>query len=106
MAHGVLLSVVSPDKASFPAVRILEPDYRPAAMAYGFCGDYKTPLQYRNATERRRNSPPTENDIGERHDLAILVDTAATRELLGIVAYFSGKEKGRLAVQKEYTQDK
>jgi hypothetical protein len=41
---------------------------------------------------------PTKDDTEERHDLATLVDTAATRELLGIVAYFSGKEKGRLAV--------
>ena len=31
--------------------------------------------------------------------MATLADTAATRELLGIVAYFLGKEKGRLAVQ-------
>ena len=49
---------------------------------------------------------PTKDDTEERHDLATLVDTAATRELLGIVAYFSGKEKGRLTVQKEYIQDK
>jgi hypothetical protein len=98
VAHGVLLSVVSPDKASFPAVRILEPDYRPAAMAYSFYRDYKTLLQYKNAIERRRNSPPTENDIRERHDLITLIDTAVTRELLGIIIYFSGKEKGKLIV--------
>jgi hypothetical protein len=41
---------------------------------------------------------PTKDDIEERHDLATLIDTAATRELLGIIIYFSGKEKSRLAV--------